>query len=134
MSTGEPLGGETMAQMSEDERLVRETWEDIKISKVGLPDNDYEVYNDGPPIEEGDLFLHAFGKTREEAIRAAAEFTRERLEEIRQVEEEIKLIKTVLDIDWVRLEWLADAERILVREQAALTELRRGMREPEKTA
>ena len=77
---------------------------------------------------------------------AAAEFTRNRLEEIRQVEREIEELLTFSGSggDWC--EWgiegpyVADKEvaslirgyttrcRILAREQAALAELKRGMR------
>jgi hypothetical protein len=82
---------------------------------------------------------------KKDMIEAAAEFTRNRLEQIRQVEEEILWIKRTIKLanqslrmggfevsDSAKTELfdcLAINERILAREQAALAELKRGMKE-----
>jgi hypothetical protein len=83
--------------------------------------------------------------TPEQAWSAAAAFTRERLEQIRQVEQEVgkvdyeqneafmlirdvppKWVHPEMIVMWVRS--LCATSRILAREQAALTELKKGMR------
>ncbi len=62
---------------------------------------------------------------------AAAEFTRERLEQLRQVEEELQLIG-ILKCDIESGSWdegyLKVVERVLAREESALAELKKGMR------
>lgn len=64
----------------------------------------------------------------------AYEFTKQRKEEIRLKKEEIKLIKMVCDVDWVRCEWLADAERILAILESRLQDLQRGFKEQTQPA
>jgi hypothetical protein len=62
----------------------------------------------------------------DKAWAAAAEFTRERLEQIRQVEEEIDILRTGVSL--LRSSYLDVILRVLARERAALAELRRGMK------
>ena len=64
-----------------------------------------------------------------ETYDAAADFTAAREEQVRLKREEIKLQKIVLELDWVCLEWLADAERILAMLEAQLAELLNGWKE-----
>jgi len=62
---------------------------------------------------------------------AAAEFTSQRLEEIRRVDEEIECLKMWRSmVEPKDIPWKA-ADRILAREQAALAELKRGLRTEE---
>jgi hypothetical protein len=104
-----------------DEQFVREQWESVNWGASNLSRTQYVVivYDD----KDGIAFA---SKTQAEAWSAAAEFTRERLEQIRQVEEEI----TCLDVDVRRSEPFIRPiyERILASRKAALTELKKGMR------
>ena len=103
--------------MTDDERIVREAWEEEFIY-----------------ISFGAVFL-CIGQCGVSlpSIRAAAEYTIQRQEEIRQVEEEIIDLKaTVLmaaSTGQTKCETIN--RRILAREQAALAELQRGMKETE---
>jgi hypothetical protein len=116
--------------MTEDERIVREAWDEDFIS-ISL---------------DGAVFL-CVGEcgVNLPSMHAAAEFTTARREEIRQVEKEITTIADDLcDIaNWrIFLEENTDLKgivryvryqcrccRILAREQAALADLQRGMKE-----
>lgn len=83
-----------------------------------------------------------YARSFSEAWTAAAEFTRDRLEQIRQIEEEIEYLNTQIAVSDYRLKqnlndpydaawWSKRAgaeKRILSHEQDALTELKRGMR------
>lgn len=95
-----------------DEEFVRSVWK-----LTAQCDGSYRSYPRGTVLvqEVRDHWVDF------ESWPAAAEFTRNRLEEIRQVEEEIYDLNGS-DTPPVSL------ERILAREQAALTELKRGMR------
>jgi hypothetical protein len=129
-----------------DEMYVRSKWIDVSISnyhqygKVELP-----VYWE---IRFADGIAQSGYDTAAKAWSAAAEFTRRRLEEIRQVEREIQLY-TRLDEkfweywthvaathwDWEDMseairEWCCKA-RILARELQVLAKLKRGLRTEE---
>jgi hypothetical protein len=72
-----------------------------------------------------------YGHTEADAWSAAAEFTRNRLEQIKQVEEEIRLLQSMVIL--LRSEPM-DAtapvyRRTIARLEAALAELRKGMKE-----
>ena len=77
-----------------------------------------------------DLFVFPQFETEEEAWTAAAEFTRQREEEIRKVDEEIALIRGLVILlrsepgDLTTPIW----QRVLVNEHAKLAELKRGMK------
>jgi hypothetical protein len=108
--------------MSKDERIVREAWEDYSIMIREFPNSSpYWIYL-------GEEFCTGPHKTEAKAWRAAAEFTTQRQEQIRQVGEEIKIVRNELSLGrdrWNSPEFI----RILAREQAALAELQRGMKE-----
>lgn len=63
------------------------------------------------------------------AITAAADFTVQRREEIRLVEEEIDWLAPIMGGQYYPSD-NAKVDRIVAREQAALASLKRGMREP----
>ena len=69
-----------------------------------------------------------FGSHSLQTWEEAAAYTRERLEQIRQVEEEVELIEGGLK-EILPTSTLDALERILVREQAALADLKRGMKQ-----
>jgi hypothetical protein len=100
--------------MDANERLVRDTWE-----RVLVCDGSYRHYAKGTILIN--WANHCFYEFNEWS--AAAEFTRARLEQIRQVEEEIEWLDDCAEFDknatWVRIE---------AREQAALTELKKGLK------
>lgn len=102
-----------------DEEFVRQHW--------------FLVLDDGYSVEVVNGIKFAGNRNR---WSAAAEFTRNRREQIRQVEREIEAVRAAQEY-WIR--YTDDPKiclwsRILAREQAALAELRRGMRQssPEK--
>jgi uncharacterized protein YjbK len=125
---------------TEAESYVREHW----------PDCHYwlDSYDDGKKtyakIDSGNRVIAAVqGGTEKAAWQAAAEFTWQREEEIRQVEEEIKaltknsyagcedyhqVLEGARDIV-PRVRHHHALSRILARERAHLTELKRGMKE-----
>ena len=113
-----------------NEKLVRETWVEVPIKLAGRwwlftpPDSYNLIYS-----------------TREEAISAAAAFTRERLAQIQQVEEEIGWIEKTLALANDCLETSALASeltqldicvainnRILIAEKQRLAQLKKGMK------
>jgi hypothetical protein len=127
------------------EQFVREHWEQVTYSDtaVGVLAGPHYVIIGGYP--NGPQKFAAYRHTPEEAWSAAAEFTRERLEQIRQVEQEVgkvdyeqneafmlirdvppKSVHLEMIVMWVRS--LCATSRILAREQAALAELKKGMR------
>jgi len=107
---------------SADEKEVRDSWE-----LVHRCDGSYRDYPEGTI-----LVLYATGKWWDfPSWSAAAAFTRERKEQIRLVKREIECLQLAASI--VKIEAWADAwqqafNRILVREQAALTELTKDMK------
>lgn len=122
------------AQMS-DEEFVRQNWIDMEHGSVKGQSGFY-IWA-GPTLSR-----IAEKATASKAWAAAAEFTRERLEQIRQIEEEIEYLNTQIAVSDYRLKqnlndpyaaawWSKRAgveKSILAREQDALTELKRGMR------
>jgi hypothetical protein len=114
--------------MSDNERAVREAWEWVQV-RLAEP---------GEGVDSGDwvvrLPLLPFSQTgfdtESEAWRAANEFTEERLEQIRQVEEEIKVAKFKRNTDAASgfIAHVVVWDRILASRQSALQELKRGMK------
>ena len=113
-----------MAEMSADEKLVRAAWKDTSLG--GL-----RVYE----IRAFHLYLGAWKhegtvKNKEAIWAAAAEFTIQRQQEIAELREEILALRD-------RMAYLAHWQpedgaiyaRTVAREQAALAELQRGMKE-----
>ena len=112
--------------MIKDEKFVKEHWLGVYQGKVTR-----RIYRNGLDMIPNQISCLDWA--------TAAEFTRQRLEEIRQVEEEIVLIneaKEILDAD-VNPNWMPRIQRqlkwqsILAREQKILASLRRGMKEPQ---
>ena len=99
-----------------DEEYVRSKWEELSESMI----DEFEG-----SVIIGDCLLFIGPQRWDDA----AEYTRQYGEAIRRVEQEIKLVLIIMETDWVRCEWLADCERILAREQAALAELKKGWKE-----
>jgi hypothetical protein len=97
--------------MTEQEKLVRETWETV-----------YEYQT----LSGQDLVAH--GPYTSYTWAAAAEYTRERLEQIRLVEEEILWLGAAFNSEWSYWKEKPLRERILAARQAALAELKRGMK------
>ena len=133
--------------MTEDEKFVREHWDRVRLDR----DFGFHLWlgsSRGAP--------YLFSRDQDDVTVAwseAAEFTRQRLEEIRQVEEEIGFLESLApDLTaetfgranlWVDSDgdeafapsWVKDCavdqcrrNRILAREQAALSELKKGMK------
>ena len=126
--------------MSTDEELVRSAWERCRV-RFSEP---HEGYAQGVYVAEVPMWKTSH-KVESEAWSAAAEFTRERLEQVRQVEQEIELLRPSVgsDCEWVA--WIENGwglpefqagnirnyvgwARILAREQATVAELKRGMK------
>ena len=70
--------------------------------------------------------IRGYSDSEPEAWAAAAEFTRGRMEQIRQIEEEIALLHYIKPTYYPSDGRAMD--RVIAREQDALTELKRGMR------
>jgi hypothetical protein len=102
-----------------DEQFVREQWESVNWGASNLSRTQYGVivYDD----KDGIAFA---SKTQAEAWSAAAAFTRERLEQIRQVEEEIETLQSLQ----VPLHKIAPLLRCGNRAEKALADLKRGMK------
>jgi hypothetical protein len=125
-----------------DEQFVREHWERIDA-------HDWVNHINGdtgfliaiePSCEDGSIGIgmefHEEAKPKSQAWSAAAEFTRDRLEEIRQLEEEIAMVRGDRDdmlrhINFHELEWIVECarwSRILARLESALEDLKKGMK------
>jgi hypothetical protein len=141
--------------MGADEKFVREHWAHVRSWVRDLDSYGTDQFNVALYFDEKDAEHHSgdyFQRWQEdndckgfnEVWSSAAEFTRSRLEEIRQVEREIDRIENYF---WSASNWqenLDDLEeqgqvvdavrqqcadvRIVARLQAALAELKRGMR------
>jgi len=107
--------------MTPDEKEVRDSWE-----FVHRCDGSYRDYPKGTIL----ILQGVPGKWWDfPSCAAAAAFTRERKEQIRQVEEEIAYTEREAEVgELIGADWTPITKRILVREQAALAELRKGMR------
>lgn len=108
----------------ENEEYVRSRW-------------DPNLFNGGLYFYEGARSYHLrlgskrfeyTQKTKAECWSAAYAFTLEREEQIRQVEEEIALMEFIVQAQ-DEFNDIVAAKRILAREQAALAELKKGMRQ-----
>jgi hypothetical protein len=129
-----------MTDMSEDERVVQEAYVRERWNNVGCKKNrvfaDYFI-----PKARAILSGNSLCYNEAQAWQAAYEFTLAHEEEIRKLEEEINWVERILPserswewclqsssqvADYVR--FCAQGYRILAREQAALAELKKGMR------
>lgn len=136
--------------MTEDEKFVREQWADVALwDRQMLYGNKEQFWEVELVIAPGSFSRHC-KPTQAEAWSAAAEFTRTRLQQIRDVEEEIAWLGKNLPrpprarpgesmSEALRSERVAAYERdkptavrVLDREQAALAELKRGLRVAEE--
>jgi len=103
---------------AEMEQYIRSKWE-----LVSRCDGSYRHYEMGTVLIQ-DVHNHWFDF---DSWQAAYDFTLAREEEIRQVEEEIKFLHELKSFgSWV--ENHTGWQRILAREQAALADLKRGMK------
>ena len=113
--------------MGADEKFVREHW-------VGQDPIEALVIDDPmPEFCSASVRIRGFGpcfyrSTLEEAWASAAEYTRNRLEEIRQVLRDIQFIQEYLDQSCDSSWRPIAAQSILARLQAALAELKKGMK------
>ena len=119
------------------EEKVRAAWKRVRYSETGLTDAGpcyVTISLEDHPTAGTVIFMH-HGRSKEECFSAAEAFTDDRLKQVAEIEEEIEFLQNRVrphwpsenDVPWV----VADAsrlDRILKREQAALTELRRGMK------
>jgi hypothetical protein len=109
------------AQMSDEEFVTGQwLWCEVRLALT------CEGYEEGTWLARFSSQRSIAAETESEAWTAAAEFTRGRLEQIRQVEEDIAYL---LNIMGRAKETAPDhcVHRVLAREQDALTELKRGM-------
>lgn len=109
-----------------DEEYVRSKWEAVEVEQDCYADWYYSL---GGIYDSTQHF-----STEEETWSAAAEFTRQREEEIRRVEEEIEGAND--SVRWFSQgdgyddkRWTEVHRRILAREQQALADLKRGWKE-----
>ena len=105
-------------EMHEDEKFVREHWETVEAGDTFAGFSIYLLPNYWPTALQG-------FERESVAWQRAAVFTRERVEQIRQVEEEIAWLSDMLDWDSPDHKVV---ERIQDSRKAALTELKRGMK------
>ena len=101
-----------------DEEFVRRHWEGAEFVRFD---------HDCCEIELGGELRGISAKTPKVAWSAARAFTEERLERIRQVEEEIDLLTYLADRCTTHEKAKSIALRFRAREQAALAELCKGM-------
>ena len=104
--------------ISADEKFVREHWDDVK--NIATPRHPF-------PVVQGKDFAIPFAEW-DEGWKAAAEYTRNRIEEIRQVLRDIQFIQEYLDQSCDSSWRPIAAQSIFARLQAALAELKRGMK------
>ena len=141
-----------MDNMSADEKFVRDNWKSAHEEAQACVKEAPTQWHGYVIVDDGSTEQMIASGNHDERWAAAAEFACERLEQIRQVEEEIKrceeacamYYEIVLDqinevdmVDFVDCEWdalydLCANARILGREQAALAELKKGMKEASK--
>jgi hypothetical protein len=113
----------TKEQMT-DEEYVRSKWEAVEVEQDCYADWYYSL---GGIYDSTQHF-----STEEETWSAAAEFTRQREEEIRQVEAEVAMARKLFMESAVfdtNSSETAIFDRIFAREQQALADLKRGWRE-----
>jgi len=123
-----------------DEEYVRSAWQTVEARWLfSMPDRfRVEMLYDSAMVwaemKQSGLPKTEAALTEAQAWSAAAEFTRNREEEIRKVEEEIAHLRGLVILlrsepgDLTTPIW----QRVLVREHAALAELKRGLRTEEK--
>lgn len=131
--------------MKDEEKLVRDTWEDVALWDRGTDVETCLRYELELVHGRGNFFSFE-AANHSEAWTAASVFTAARLEEIRLVQEEIAMLERYIEarekiieagydgslLDWGRAAIERDYEtqqRILVSRLEALAELRRGMKE-----
>lgn len=119
--------------MNSDEQFVREHWQHVHYADTALSVLAGPHYVIIGGYSYGPLKFAAYRHTAAEAWQAAREFTEMRLEEIRQTEEEIDVIREGITLAGENEEdnkrYGNPFRRILADEQAALADLRRGMKE-----
>jgi hypothetical protein len=126
--------------MGADEKFVRDNWAHVRSWVRDLDSYGTDQFNVALYFDEKDAEHHSgdyFQRWQEdndckgfnEVWSSAAEFTRSRLEEIRQVEEEMMLLRSmVILLDSEPRDLTAPIyKRTLARLQAALEQLKRGM-------
>jgi hypothetical protein len=118
--------------MDANEEFVRKHWGNVEIHRRGSTLNNEPVW---AFFTTNDLYVKILARvSQKELWDEAAKFTRERLKQIANVEQEIYAVETELKatrtLDW-KVPWVkakvATWSRVMAREQAALDELRSGM-------
>jgi hypothetical protein len=113
--------------MDADEEFVRNNWEVVEL----LHEDDGVRCLLGHKDLDCDCLFTAYaslcGADKKEAIEEAAEFTHERLKQIADMEEEIRILNQV---EFPKSFYYVNCpkDRILAREQVILAELRKGMK------
>jgi hypothetical protein len=107
-----------------DEEFVRSVWRKVHVTKQ-RNHRPYWVHSTTTYLGNG-----PFG-TESEMWSAAAAFTRERLESVRQVEEEIEWIQDCIDMSGIvhPERGIPEQRRILARLESIRADLKRGMKE-----
>ena len=128
--------------MTEDEKFVRDHWEVHVSWGRTFPGHSTPTFHLKLPVIWHDGLNVMFAQSAEKAWSAAAEFTRERLEQIRQIEEEYVVLganqirawreaglcsdwsegRTFFFVEWVRI------ARTMSRLESILAGLKRGMK------
>lgn len=109
-----------MTGMTADEKYVRERWEGVVcVNHACLS---------GQWISADTCALSGFSDNEAQAWKTAREFTEQRAEEIRLVEQEIQVLHTLIKFTAEKYA----VNRVIIARQAALAELRRGWKGGEK--
>jgi hypothetical protein len=118
-----------------DQEYVKEYWESVRYADTAisvLAGPHYVILPDYPAKRQFAAYRH----TAEEAWSAAAEYTRNRLEEIRKIKYEISLLELIHAqgdrSEWHPMDHEDDQDALLrtvSRLEAILADLKRGMKE-----
>ena len=110
--------------MDANEKFVRDHWESVNWGMRDLAGKNFAVI-----VYDDDVGTGFTGNTQSEAWKSAAKFTRERLKQIYRMDIGIGLLQECLPGEgWHNDDDVLIAGEILAREQAALAELKRGMK------
>ena len=121
--------------MDENEKFVRSVWEHMiyRDSALSVPCGPHYVILSSRENGWGKVFGGFYRRTKKEAWSAAADFTRQRLEEVRQVRYEISLLKLIhVQGGWGEIDGEADKAAILrtvSRLESVFIEKTHGMKE-----
>lgn len=108
--------------MADDEEFVREHWEHVDTHKADEHSEPWIFFTSNA------LYMAFRAENRAELFAKGADFTRKRLDQIRQVEQEIMWVKGNGHMGECEFDCCKTRNRIIAREQAVLAELKRGMK------